>query len=476
MSTSEAAEREELRRWQPLGGGSNHTWPERLVINEFRPADELHAEMCRKLAAICRHACVNSPYYRKLFMDLGLGPDAVNTPEDLLALPVLRKQDIQRHGISMVSELHPENGRLVMHRSSGTTGRPVDVWMSPRSYHMFTVLWQRQARWFRFDPTQTIAKIRRATQLPFREDGSPNPDGATTRRPRWQYVGNLFETGSEIGFNSTNAAEQQVAWLREHRPAYLMSYPSILEELALAAGCACPVDSLQSVVGISTGANDALRSSIERHYGIPFHQSYGLNEIGLIATRCEEGRYHVHNEHCFVEIVDEENRPCRPGETGRLLATSLDNLAMPILRYDCDDMAVAADGPCRCGRTLPSFQDIAGRYRRYACLPEGSRTRTDAIEAAVHYMPEELLQGLRRYQIYQYRDNRFELRLTMRGGIPPAFREKVMAAWKDVAGDPPAPLNIVEMERIPAAPGGKVLDFDSAFYYEEEQDTINGGD
>ncbi len=54
-----------------------------------------------------------------------------------------------------------------------------------------------------------------------------------------------------------------------------------------------------------------MRTHIERSFGVPAHQNYGLNEVGLVAARCEAGRYHVHAENCHVEIIGEDGRPAR---------------------------------------------------------------------------------------------------------------------------------------------------------------------
>ena len=155
----------------------------------------------------------------------------------------------------------------------------------------------------------------------------------------------------------------------------------------------------------------------------------GLNEIGLVAARCEAGRYHVHREHCIVEIVDEAGLPCRAGEAGRLLLTGLNNFAMPLVRYDSNDLVTAVDGPCSCGRTLPSFGEIHGRYSRIEPLPAGTLGRVATLRTALQKMPVDLVRQLRRYQIHQLLDGSFELRMVTAGNLPPAFRERVRRAW-----------------------------------------------
>jgi phenylacetate-coenzyme A ligase PaaK-like adenylate-forming protein len=61
-----------------------------------------------------------------------------------------------------------------------------------------------------------------------------------------------------------------------------------------------------------------------------------------------------------VEVLDEEGRPCAPGETGRVVATSLNNFAMPLIRYETGDTAEVG-APCPCGRGLPVLTRIMGR-------------------------------------------------------------------------------------------------------------------
>jgi len=82
-----------------------------------------------------------------------------------------------------------------------------------------------------------------------------------------------------------------------------------------------------------------------------------------LASECGAHRgYHVHAEVVIVEVVGPDNRPCAPGERGRVLVTDLSNHAFPFIRYEIGDMAVRAeDAPCPCGVTLPRLQAVEGR-------------------------------------------------------------------------------------------------------------------
>ena len=263
--------------------------------------------------------------------------------------------------------------------------------------------------------------------------------------------------------------ERWIEWLTHYRAGYLLTYPGVLEELAFACVDRPPCDSLRALISVASQLTPLMRRRIERTFELPVHESYGLIEIGTVATRCELGRFHVHCEHCIVEIVDEEGQPCPPGLSGRVVVTALQNLAMPLFRYDTDDMAAWADGPCACGRTLPSFVDLSGRIRRYAVLPPGSRRRFNLIAKALDKMPQTLLRNLRRYQVHQYRDGRFELRIVSLEPMPDDFEKFVTEAWASGTDEDQGPLRIVRVDDIAVGPGGKRLDHSSDFFTDADK-------
>ncbi len=214
----------------------------------------------------------------------------------------------------------------------------------------------------------------------------------------------LFSIGPCAFISVDTPAEERIDWLRRVRPDYLMAYSETLELLGFVTGDERPVESLKAVVAISEQLTPSMRDYVERSFGTPVHQNYGLNEIGLVAARCEAGRYHVHSEHCIIEIVDEDGHACLPGKTVRIVVTSLANAAMPLLRYDTGDLAQAVSGECSCNRTLPSFGEIVGRYSRAAYLPDGTTNTVHALREAIENMPTDLMHGFREFQIHQFRD------------------------------------------------------------------------
>ncbi len=475
LATDLRREREEQHRWRLLPRYTGLEDFDRLVENEFLAEDRQRAGQSAALSRLVRFAANEVPYYRDLFTERRLKPEEIRSPEDLAKLPLLDKDLVRQNHERLRAVRLPRGERLHgFLSSSGTTGRPTKILHTASSNAMFTYLAQRQYRWCRFDPGMTIAFLRFPGDLPPRRDGRPWPDGKTYRQARWRYVGRFFETGPWLGLTITTPVERQFDWLRAKRPAYLCTQASWLEHLCYAAAGETLTDSLQSVLTISEDLRAPSRRFVERALGVPVHENYGLNEIGIMAMRCAAGRYHVHTEHCLIEIVDGEGQPCPPGATGRIAVTALRNPAMPLIRYDTDDMAEVVDGPCPCGRSLPSFGNLIGRYRRYISLPEGSYQLFLALRTAINDLPGDAIRDLRQFQVHQYRDGRFELRVVAAAPLPRAFHDGVRAAWDQAVDDRPETLSVVEVEEIPRGAGGKFQDFTSDYMPAPEADPGSG--
>ena len=472
-STDLARERAEQQRWRLRSRFSRVKVFDRLVENEFLSEEEHRAQQNRRLARLVRYTATRIPYYRDLLETHKLKPQDLRSVADLPKLPLLDKSVVRVNDARLQPAELPRGARVYgVAASSGTTGQPMRIVQAVSANAMFTYLTQRSYRWFRFDPAKPLAFIRTAYDLPRRPDGQPYADGVTCRWPRWRYAGSFFHTGPWFGLTMTTPVERQIAWLQEIGPAYLGAPASWLEYLTYATQGRVPADGIEAVIGVVEQMTPPMRRRIERVFAVPVQQNYGLNEVGLVAVRCHAGRYHVHAEHCIVEIVDEVGQPCPPGSPGRIAVTVLTNPAMPLIRYDTDDMAETVAEPCPCGRTLPAFANLVGRYRRYISVPEGSYNVYRALRTAVNEMPDELTRNLRQFQMHQYRDDRFELRLATVGPLPAAFRERVHAAWQAVIGDRRGTLSIVEVDEILRGPSGKFQDFTSDYMPPPDVDTV----
>ncbi|WP_037915119.1 phenylacetate--CoA ligase family protein [Actinacidiphila yeochonensis] len=114
--------------------------------------------------------------------------------------------------------------------------------------------------------------------------------------------------------------------------------------------------------------------------------SYGSSETGTIAVTCEHRRLHLQQHSYLLELEDDAegtgirlagDRPDR----GRLIVTTLDIPARPLIRYRIGDLVEIDPSPCPCGvrtagvRTLGRAQDVI--------TLDGNGIRQDDLEAAL---------------------------------------------------------------------------------------------
>ena len=103
-----------------------------LDQNEFLHPDkecltreQIDALQVERLQATIRH-CMNSPFYKKKFEEMGIKPEDIKTPADVRKLPFTTKQDLRDNypfGLASV----PLDKCVRLHSSSGTTGNPTVV-------------------------------------------------------------------------------------------------------------------------------------------------------------------------------------------------------------------------------------------------------------------------------------------------------------------------------------------------------------
>ncbi len=466
MQVSLETERQEQRRWKLRPSYAHLTAFDEQVANEFLAADERRLRQEKKLSAMLRFAANRVPYYGELFGRIDLQRGAARRPAEFSRIPPLTKKTIQENRRAFIAKSLPR-GVKAGHSlaTSGTTGKKLIIAHTMSSHEMWDLAPQRFRRWFRFGPQSIYAAIRSREVLARRPDGSLVADGEMIRTPAWPRIGRYFETGPALGFAKTSPVEQMADWVERHQPNYLQTDSSLLEHVGLALQAHPPLESVHVLSAISEPLTVGRRARIEKMFGAKISIGYGMNEIGVAATWCPEaGRYHVHDENCLVEIIDEDGTPSQPGSVGRIIVTSLTNFAMPFIRYDTGDVARALKGPCPCGRTLPSFGLTLGRRIRLDPLPPDEMALADTLLDAMARLPKKLSVDLRMYQLHHFQDGNFELRTVAADSLPPAFFRHIEKAWEGAVGSGPARLQFAAAENLRPIPSDKFFHFTSDLF------------
>ncbi|PCI75472.1 MAG: hypothetical protein COB20_12860 [SAR86 cluster bacterium] len=471
MLTTHATEKKANSIWKLHPAYSGSALHEQLAANEYKTVEELARQRSRALRSLLEYCYDLVPYYKEVFERLKIRRRHLREPGILQEIPILEKAMVAANADKLRPLYTAPDQRVTKTtRTSGTTGQPTIIHHDKRSMGMFPWLKQRELRWFRYDPMGTLLSIRPDVEQARAPDGDLLKKREILKLDSWPYTAELFQTGRSWGFINTNTIQDQVELLNKLKPNYLIMQSSGLEFISLQEISGEAKNNLRAVQGISNTLTPNMRAQVENALNVPVHQDYGLNEIGLVAARCPEGgRYHVHEEHCLVEIVDERSLKCVPGSTGRLVVTSLSNYAMPLLRYDADDLAEAVEGNCVCGRTLASFGAVHGRYRRTAFLPEGTFQRWAELQAAMYELAKNNLATVRKYQAYQDLTGAMELRIDCDEDIFIALRESCLQAYaRAYKSNAAPPISVVRSKQFRGEMERKFQNFISEFTPESD--------
>jgi phenylacetate-coenzyme A ligase PaaK-like adenylate-forming protein len=447
------------KRWRLLPNRKNLKIFDQLLAYEFLDTAAQQQQQDHRLISMVQHCARVVPFYQSAFAEREIDLNAIRSLNDLRDFPIIDRAMLQsRQGELKAIALPPNLKFAGTVKTSGSTGQPVEVLHTVNSLNFFGMLKHREYRSWGFDPAKRLAIVRPAVDLPSVE-GKVVGKEITIKQPTWQLLGSYFFTGDCLYLADTSGTDFMTRWLNHMKPGYVMAMAAVLEQIALGYADLENTSGLSAALSISQQLTRGMRKLVETHVTSEVHQNYGLNEIGLVAMRCpESGYYHVHNENCLIEIVDDQGRACKPGQTGKLLITGLNNHAMPLLRYDSDDYARVPVEQCPCGRSLQSFTQLRGRYRRTAHLPEGTWDYWGALLDVFDQATADEMCAIKQYQLHQLAADKYYLRLKVVKPIEASLRSSIMGAWGLVDSKPSASLQIFELDRI-EQPGKKFQNF-----------------
>lgn len=422
-----------------------------LEQSQWLPAAEIERRQSAQLRALLLHAQRTVPFYRERLAPIAERlAQAPLTPELWSEIPWLRRAEIQGAGQDMMSRgLSKRHGKVTRTFTSGSTGKPVEV----RHSQLFVLFWRavtlRNHFWHKRDFRGSLAMIRG------RSTGARYPDGSSAESWGVPKAAGI-ETGPLFNLDINSTPEQQLDWLRRKEPTYFITHPTNLDRLlrhSLETGLKPP--GLREVLTVAEVLAPETRRLAAEAWGCPVTDMYTARDLGYLALQCpEQDHYHIQSETIRVEILDAEGRPCRPGEVGRIVATPLQEFAMPLIRYDIGDHAEVGP-PCPCGRGLPVITRILGRNQQVLKLPDGRSAWT--LHSAGP-LDELLALGVTQYQVVQKSLERLELRVVVDHSLS-AEEEAALRGWVAKNYAEGFEVAIRYLDEIPRTEEGKYFDF-----------------
>lgn len=331
------------------------------LIAEGAPAAEASAVRGALLANMLRFAKAASPFYRDRI------PDALLQPNASAAIwPTVRrltKDELRANDAAIkVANTPPFAGATRESWTSGATGAPFNCRVSALADRMNAAVLARFYRWWEIDGAKDLLHI------------TIDREGYRDRPPIEMRQG--WVDGDTRGkyhrLTVSTGLDAQLDHIAALRPAYLKTFGVHLGALALRARerkMDLGFDAVMSG-GVPLLADE--RRLAAEVFKCRVADIYGSEELGIIAVQCPRcENYHPSLETMHFEVLRDDGAPARAGETGRVVATSFLNFAMPLIRFEVGDRVERAHGACPNGTV--SLARIVGREKHMFTQPDGQR-------------------------------------------------------------------------------------------------------
>ena len=384
-------------------------------------AEKKREVQIQRLNDIVIHARKNSPYYKKLYQ---------NVPEsfDLKDLPTTNKRMLMKDWNDWVCDRdltleEVENfmkdtdniGRkfkkkYLVFTTSGSTGNPlVSIYDTTANNVMGGIAACR-------------SYARKEDLIAFMKRGGKS-------------IGVFADEGFYLGNSSIRSRLRSMPWkkkqlavssalypvskiveqLNQFQPDMLGGYPSNLELLIEEA----KEGRLRiSPVIIMTGGeylSDALRDQLAETFHCYVQTSYSCTEGGTVACECRKQHFHINDDWIIVEPVDQEGKPVPDGvQSEKIYLTNLYNYTQPYIRYEVTDRVIMHHEPCGCGNPAP-WLELEGRMDDVTTF--FAEDRKIKVAPLSMYAILKEVQGIRRFQVLAYPQNRLELRIEEKEGV-----------------------------------------------------------
>jgi phenylacetate-coenzyme A ligase PaaK-like adenylate-forming protein len=322
-----------------------------------------------------------SPFYARRFEAAGVRPDRLDI-EGLGEIPVTVKSDLTAR---------PEEFRCadverhLSTRTTGTTGRPTEIWLSRYEMELWPAMGALAAVLRQELRPSDIVQV----SMSSRATASVELNVATCH---------LVGAGCRVlGIVPPDEALDSMAG--DSGATLLTTWPSYLAELVVAArrrGMGPNDFRLRRVQASSEVLSPSLARAAQETFGVPaVGDLFGMTEVIPVTGRtCGQGHLHLDINQGLVELLDlETGAPAEPGALATLVITPFFPYreCMPVFRYDTRDVVRRLPEErltCEVAG-LPGTSPILGKADHLMRLGSGSVVTPRQLVEAIEALPTE---------------------------------------------------------------------------------------
>lgn len=331
--------------------------PEYVDTAYLAPAEVIAATQLARVQARAR-AAYEVPFFRRRWEAAGVGPDDLQSLEDLARFPAYTVDDIRAsiesnppygdyQGVTVDQALE-EPMRVYM--SGGTTGRSRPTLYTAWDREAGAILTARALYMQGIRPGDVVLNAWAYST----HNGAHAMDEALYR---W-----LNCVVLSTGTGNVTPTRKQVELAVEYGATAILTTGDYLLHLADTARemGLDPATDLKLTALPNIGDKQRLFDT----FGVPVYDSYGFHEVQWVAIECPAGDgMHIFEDAFIVQIVDvDTGEPVPDGEQGAVCITEIYKTGSPQFRYNIMDLSTLhPPGQCECGSWLRKMAPFAGR-------------------------------------------------------------------------------------------------------------------
>jgi phenylacetate-CoA ligase len=355
------------------------------------------------------------PFYTDWFNYNNLTPSDICNIGDLQKLPVVSKNEI-RESPNKFKSKNLQLQKYNILNSSGSTGEPFTYYISKDAYSMKYSAAIRGWSWMGYRLGDFYAKLsqnRRNTVIKKMQDAF--------NRCLYLYIPDL----------TSNTLHKIIDKIGTEKPEFIRCYPDPLFFIAkILKDEKRPLKFIKAINTTGNILTDEARALIEEQFGCPLFDSYSCEGSAVFFEGPTRENYLGSMEYAVTEVINSNGIESKVGESGMHITTDLWNYAMPLIRYNTQDLVLKSESVSSCGRQLIGLGKILGRDNDILITPSGNLLIVHLFTIYFEYF-DSILQ----FQIEQISTDEFIFRLVVNNTFAKETESQIIKYWQNFLGE-----------------------------------------
>lgn len=358
---------------------------------------------------IAKYAYQNSSFYSRIAEENHIDTENLHNM-DWESIPVIHKGMLFGRVDSLITNeyiVRDYMEELISLFTSGTTGTCLNIkWAKENADKSLSCLWWKRYHEFGIHANDRYCYFFNARNLEWKG----------IRYDRRQ----KFSLGIYSGDLTLDVMKEVYCEMLCFHPKWLLLQPSILEIICIVKEKynLPDIESLQYIELTGEMTRKGLSQRAESLLGCRIRNQYGCNEAFSIAYECRSGIYHCMESNVYIEVLDENKCPVDDGVEGDIYITSLNNYAMPFIRYAIGDRGrIFHNYSCTCGKTGTVIELTSGRSSEMIRLKGGEKISAFTFARVINIINEQLQDVVFQYQVIQKDIDDFLISLVIDDGF-----------------------------------------------------------